>query len=79
MLTVVWSDKAVPELDDLISKATVRGKTAVLDTEALIKPLTFFLEKNRVPIQVTKNDTAHKTELRSTGDLAVHQIRLEHQ
>ena len=79
LLTVIWSDKAVPELDDLIGKATVRGKTAVLDTEALIKPLTFFLEKNRVPVQVTKNDTVHKTELRSTAGLAVHQIRLEHQ
>jgi len=79
LLTVVWSGKTVPELNDLIAKATIRGKTAVLDTEALIKPLTFFLEKNRVPVQVNKNDTVRKTELRAAADLVVHQIRLEHQ
>ena len=79
LLTIVWSDKTVPELDDLIAKATVRGKTAVLDTEELIKPLTFFLEKSRVPVQVTKNETDRLTELRSSDSVLVHQIRLEHQ
>ena len=79
LLTVVWSKKPLPELDELIRKATVRDRTAVLDTEELIKPLTFFLEKNRVPVQVNKNEAARQTQLRTSGEVLVHQIRLEHQ
>ena len=79
LLTIVWSKNPLPELDSLIAKGTVRGKTAVLDTEELIKPLTFFLEKNRVPVQVNKNETNRLTELRTGNGVLVHQIRLEHQ
>jgi len=79
LLTVVWSKKPLAELNNLIAKAAVREKTALLDTEELIKPLTFFLEKNRVPVQVNKNETNRQTELRANGDVLVHQIRLEHQ
>ena len=79
LLTVVWSKKPLPELDALIQRATLRGKTAVLDTEELVKPLTFFLEKNRVPVQVQKNEANRQTQLRTSGEVLVHQIRLEHQ
>ncbi|MBK7929134.1 MAG: hypothetical protein IPJ98_17145 [Bryobacterales bacterium] len=79
LLTVVWSKKPLPELDQLIQRATLRGKTAVLDSEELVKPLTFFLEKNRVPVQVQKNEANRQTQLRTSGEVLVHQIRLEHQ
>ncbi|MBN8733642.1 MAG: serine/threonine protein kinase [Acidobacteria bacterium] len=79
LLTVVWSKKPLPELDELIQRATLRGKTAVLDREELVKPLTFFLEKNRVPVQVQKNEANRQTQLRTGGEVLVHQIRLEHQ
>jgi hypothetical protein len=77
-LTVVWSNKAVPDLSSLLAQAEVKGRMAVLDQEAQIKPLTFFLEKYRVPVQVKNDDQSKRTELRSDKELLIHQIRLEH-
>jgi len=79
MITVVWSDQPLPELDSLIQKATLRGKTAVFDSEDLVKQLTFFLGKYRDQVQVSKNEAAKQTELRSPKGVLVYQIRLEHQ
>ncbi|MEP7366114.1 MAG: protein kinase [Acidobacteriota bacterium] len=77
-LTVVWSKKPVPELSELLKGAEVKGKLAILDQEAQIKALNFFLQKNRVPVQVKNDDQLHRTELRSEKDLLIQQIRLEH-
>ena len=79
LITVVWSDHPLPELDALIQKATIRGRTAVFEAEDLVKQLTFFLGKYRDQVQVSKNEAIKQTELRSAEGVLVYRIRLEHQ
>lgn len=77
-LNLVWSERPLAELDSLASGADRQGPLLIFDQPPQLKQLSFFLQNNRVPVEVRRNMEFQRTELVASGDPLIHRIALEH-